>query len=107
MENNDMASPHTPGPWTFRKAIHHFHIEADAAGFGKAVAEVKFIQHVDTGWTSEANARLIAAAPDLLAFVERRHCSCLPGDHSHPDNPLCERCDLIAKATGAAAQGGK
>ena len=60
---------HTPGPWTYRKASKHFHIEASAPGYGTAVAEVHYVGNADTGWTSEANARLIAAAPEMLAAL--------------------------------------
>lgn len=68
MEANETQTKHTPGPWTYRKAATHFHIEADAKGFGKAIAEVKFCSNL--GWTTETNARLIAAAPELLAALQ-------------------------------------
>ena len=56
----------TPGPWKYRKARCHFYVEASAGGFGSSrVVEVRFAENSTTGWTSEANARLIAAAPDL------------------------------------------
>ncbi len=63
---NSKTQGHTPGPWTYRKASKHFHIEASAPEFGSAVADVKFVGNQDTGWTSENNARLIAASPELL-----------------------------------------
>lgn len=54
---------HTPTPWTYRKAQQHFYIEAEnAPGFGRSVAEVRFVGNHDTGWTSEANAAFIVTA---------------------------------------------
>lgn len=70
-----ITSQPTPGPW---EVVRHFHIDgelwlsvnqhADAHGMKEWVAEVKYL-------TTEperqlANARLIAAAPDLLAALK-------------------------------------
>jgi hypothetical protein len=58
---------HTPGPW-------HLEVEPDALHVYSPVEEV--VHFTDAGWdestraTFEANARLIAAAPDLLAALE-------------------------------------
>jgi hypothetical protein len=60
---------HTPGPWTMRKSQHderHYAVHAASA--------MRFVAHVATHPSvgqamenNEANARLIAAAPDGLA----------------------------------------
>ena len=51
---------HTPGPWTYeRSANGDYTIDSDG---GKRIAEEI---------SDPANARLIAAAPELLAFAER------------------------------------
>lgn len=75
-----MTTQHTPAPWTFNKAKY----PDNTGGFdfaiehgGQIIAEV--FQH--TGWQDntekeyvaqpvEANARLIAAAPELLEALE-------------------------------------
>lgn len=57
-------SQHTPGPWeTSRDAVpaHHVQITVYAEADGQRVATV---------FREEANARLVAAAPDLLAACE-------------------------------------
>lgn len=59
-----MTTKHTPGPWeTSRDAVPagHVQITVYAAADGQRVA---------TAFREEANARLIAAAPDLLAAME-------------------------------------
>jgi len=62
----------TPGPWIYRKAVeddlHSHWIDGPSnqpGGGTRPLAEVRTYYNGE----SEANARLIAAAPDLLAFV--------------------------------------
>lgn len=57
-----MTSKHTPGPWSVRN---------DHGDTVVVSAERPFIATVHQGFhaTTEANARLIAAAPDLYAVV--------------------------------------
>lgn len=63
-----MSATHTPGPWeimpgnTYR---HPYHVE----GGGWTVATIVANQHRDGD--DDANARLIAAAPDLLNALWR------------------------------------
>ena len=56
---------HTPGPWTFRLNGGDFVIETQPHGEDVAVIHSTF------GGTNDdnANARLIAAAPDMLAAL--------------------------------------
>lgn len=61
------TAQHTPGPWTHHKSDVHFHIESA----DRRICEVRYASNGDTGWTSEANAKLIAAAPQLLAAAKR------------------------------------
>jgi hypothetical protein len=64
---------HTPGPWKSRKDYDRHWI---SVGRGKkqteiaSVLDVEIKGDVDTKAT-EANARLIAAAPELLAVLEQ------------------------------------
>lgn len=100
------AHKFTPGPW---------HVEGDliCAYFNRHgnrqhvnVAAVNYIgESEDTGGTEqEANARLIAMAPDLLAVLqELRESAAYWSDYDVPVG-IVERIDAaIAKATGAGA----
>lgn len=81
-------SAHTPGPWALgfdsTTSLGQCHLISSRVGGWHDVAHV-----------AEANARLIAAAPELLAALKRLL--------SHYDVP-CEACnfahDVIAKAEG-------
>ncbi len=56
-------SKHTPGPWTFRQAGANWRVYAsDGRSFDAGDA----LYHPE----NEANARLIAAAPELLRALE-------------------------------------
>jgi len=65
---------HTPGPWTIQAinlSVHRVgfeYIVRDARNC--ALAEVGHIDSITDGGEGEANARLIAAAPELLAALE-------------------------------------
>jgi hypothetical protein len=95
---------HTPGPW---EADDESIYAKNADGSWQQVAELP-------GWrtnkgevmsdTDHANARLIAAAPDMLAALKRmervfRAASATYGD----DAALAEARAVIAKAEGGAA----
>jgi uncharacterized RmlC-like cupin family protein len=64
-------SKHTPGPWTAISSgtAHNEEKHTIRASDGTWIAET--IPHQPKGWSQEANARLIAAAPDLLAELRR------------------------------------
>jgi hypothetical protein len=64
MENKQTSSAYTPGPW---KWLNHSEIVVDDA-HETFIAEV-FDEHEE--W--RANARLIAAAPELLKACEQQH----------------------------------
>ena len=70
---------HTPGPWDFGNEIHL--ISNGGIYDGQDMSEEVFDatvfagtgedwEQIATGITSEDNARLIAAAPDMLAMLE-------------------------------------
>lgn len=96
-----MNAAHTPGPWTTRQHYErgNDHIAIDA--------KVKDIAHV---YSTEADARLIAAAPTMLLALETalRHArEAMPADQRKefddgfrgPSWMFAAR-DAIAKATG-------
>lgn len=59
---------HTPGPWQFNQTLDESLVEALVTP-GESQTYYAPICFLDTEWTEEAwkaNARLIAAAPDLL-----------------------------------------
>ena len=62
-------SKHTPGPWDvdLNSSDGQWYIRPHRQGFMLAVIDPSAIQGND--WTHEANARLIAAAPELRAEV--------------------------------------
>lgn len=68
---------HTPGPWKMVRYTGH---EPQKHWPGRIVSESgvevfsgPFSFHALRGKTAEANARLIAAAPDLLAALKKAH----------------------------------
>ena len=83
---------HTPGPW-----------EVTGKGNVVRVSEPQYVLAMVAAWDEmQANARLIAAAPELLAvlkllWLDAREC----GDWS--DNYRARIESLIAKAEGSAA----
>lgn len=66
---------HTPGPWQVREASYGWDIfNADLSqwvGYGTKTVEDGSIPHYPTKATSEANAKLCAAAPTLLEAAEK------------------------------------
>jgi hypothetical protein len=93
-----MNAKHTPGPWHNNSAIVYA-----ADGFAVANAST---YHGKRESDTLPNARLIAAAPDLLAACEGiRACITVPGLNgetvlSAPMETLMAVCDAIAKARG-------
>ena len=62
---------HTPGPWSADKATYHNgYVEHFVRRDGDAVAIASDITDPETRQPSEANALLIAAAPDLLEALK-------------------------------------
>lgn len=98
---------HTPGPWHIdspsRSGAHHYWYVRDANG-----DYVVFLQQLE--WNHEfqrfdANARLIAAAPDLYAALLDVLDAChLPGECPHDSEPdICDACAFAhEKALGEA-----
>lgn len=94
---------HTPGPW-------HINEDQKDCGAGKLSIEAKdeyFIAQVDESVSQEANAKLIAAAPELLeALRELDECYCEAGNDLSKEDRHRHRMTLIKaraaieKATG-------
>lgn len=102
-------SAHTPGPWlTDRNNCHAGQIATIHHCIGNDWVEVWTDKWCEgdrlTEEVMEANARLIAAAPDLLAALESAlhvmNNECDPDEYA---TPFANIRAAIAKATGSAA----
>ncbi len=89
---------HTPGPWVaVARTNSHVEIEApDHAGYSAYSA--KKIATLSAN-NFEANARLIAAAPDLLEALEKLACLGNGDQYGNSEGNMIARA-AIAKATG-------
>ena len=93
-----MSEQHTPGPWTFDNEIEFICTDASLHGewYGDwAVARVNIIRA-----EAKANARLIAAAPDLLEALRELLAACKDASFaSDPFDAVPNARAAIAKAT--------
>ena len=90
---------HTPGPWSIQR-----HDKGDSR---RLLVVGKSGMVADVDWNdkdeNEANARLIAAAPDLLAALKSMLKRAVALDQSATVDGLAN-CDAIAKARAAIAK---
>ena len=111
---------HTPGPWAVERVKSEGKLVYARIGplgrgsiaYSGVYGPSKKKSDVLTEDEAEANARLIAAAPELLAEIEREYeefgdiRNQWPGRHSsHGQAKLVRLRDLIAKATGRDPEG--
>jgi hypothetical protein len=99
----DAASKHTPGPW--ERHERYDVVIARLGGEGEAFRGVADCRTVDVeGEERAANARLIAAAPDLLdaLMTSNGRGLCIFPNHG-PDEP-CPGCDGWRKGQAAIAK---
>ena len=87
-----MKTEHTPGPWRIGALVHEVH-----AADGSLVAELA--SRGEKYRETRHNARLIAAAPDLLEAL-RWIASCECEDDGDNDYIYSKAREAIAKATG-------
>ena len=89
------AASHTPGPW----AIYSLTVSGETTVWVRCDSRV-IADLVTDGPSVEADARLIAAAPDLLAALKALHhqCDYMGAPADHPD--MLAAAAAIAKATG-------
>lgn len=88
-----MKSKHTPGPWEYAPtAGHETHGQSVVYNDGLSIAIV---------YDGEANARLIAAAPDLLQACKAAVVSLIEDEHYQEFKNLISTLDkAIAEAEG-------
>lgn len=94
------TAAHTAGQWyvTGRRDINGKYLHIGCKSSMMVLASLNPV-HIDT----EANARLIAAAPELLKTLHELRTMCDPS-MSHQEDLMARKIDAaIAKATGAAA----
>jgi hypothetical protein len=104
----DMNNKHTPGPWIYDETWGLIHdARKSAQGPHESAAEICAIHAGRTGKRDEskANARLIAAAPELLAalqtMVEQAGCYMDDGEATKEEmNAMDAARAAIAKAKG-------
>ena len=96
------AAKHTPGPWSEARRSHCTVLNAlFINGGGDRVARVVVPHTASNIEEYEANARLIAAAPDLLdALIRLRHWAEAGQVNYTGDHPVALARTAIAKATG-------
>lgn len=102
-----MTTSHTPGPWTIgQNTPDGGRTVVDAHGRAVTFTPVYLGSAAPDIATAAANARLIAAAPDMLAAMHqitgwmRDHTS--PRDANTPHAMLVDACAIIAKIDGAS-----
>lgn len=87
-------SKHTPGPWRLIDVSEPDYIKEVLSDDGRCIAEVIESDKPETVW---ANARLIAAAPELLEVLEKVQAWMNGGN----DDELAYEIDLaLTKAKG-------
>jgi hypothetical protein len=96
-------SKHTPGPWAISSGdfILQNHAAVDAPKHGALALVVWKMEDDELSPECEANARLIAAAPDLLEALETCEAFLLSAGFAS-SGAYAEASAAIAKATGGA-----
>lgn len=90
---------HTPGPWEFFGAVHDEDGEPGFFSITNGIIEVANTASGDVPThTEEANARLIAAAPDLLAALESLLAVCVEELDDKRTPEMRQARNAIAKA---------
>jgi len=104
-----MTTKHTPGPWVLDDLAHSHVVDADyhviESGKGYHLDGEESDGFNVTGCISLDDASLIAAAPDLLAALERAlsWLTSYPAEAAMgPDGPYSQAVKAIAKAKGEA-----
>lgn len=101
-----MSAQHTPGPWHYgiNRSGHSFLVKDPE---GRLVCNMSWHhssrEHYPLQAESEANARLIAAAPELLEALTAAWNSMDTSIPGSPGSPIEKARAALAKATGAAS----
>jgi hypothetical protein len=95
---------HTPGPWKTGDSDYKIIIGPHTRFRGKSLAGIALIDETDDNSEDLANARLIAAAPDLLRSLIYISARLQHGGRAAKSDCLTQCQWAIAKATGGADQ---
>jgi hypothetical protein len=104
IENKDSAPPkgaHTPGPWRVSSPARYGNRKEIFGLSNEHVAGVGDLGEQVAPFDSEANARLIAAAPELLAALEwttDRFAAAVQHDKAENELADCGHCGVIEEA---------
>lgn len=98
-----MSAKHTAGPWTHEGQGDITGVENDHENGCVGLVDVACVYLRTVPCRTEANARLIAAAPDLLAALRSAHHMLTRDYIDDAKMAVIEKCDAaIASATGEA-----
>lgn len=100
MTTQEQTAPHTPGPWRIDPdddSTWRILGPGERGQWNNEIGELAY-----TGGNAEANARLIASAPALLAALER--VADMPCEFSMGPCPICQARAAIAAAKEAETQ---
>jgi hypothetical protein len=97
---------HTAGPWqATRISAYEQHDRLAVASVAPGQAELILVLHTFDGSQAEANVRLMAAAPDLLAALEEIEAHHVQQNHLKGRDENRSRTLRIARAALAKARG--
>ncbi len=92
-----MTATHTPGPWRINGECR----DVTEGRLSIEVDDDYYIAEIDSGPCQLANARLIAAAPEMLQLLQLfAEFARSGGDFGYPLGSLQELNEVIDKATG-------
>lgn len=94
------AAKHTVGPWAIQYETDITGIENDPANGCVGLVDVAHVYMRTVPCRTEANARLIAAAPDMIDALRQWANAEATADEIELQNARASRDEAIAKATG-------
>lgn len=108
MADDQTKGSHTPGPWQAirdgKRELYEIGVKREIVGF-RLVAQVHFGFHEPTESQQHANARLIAAAPELLAALKAMDTALCDGFDTQAARMAGRKALIAARAAIAKAEG--
>lgn len=98
-----LKKKHTPGPWHWEsdpvKNDPLGRVRYQVTALGKTITQVYYSSHEGGLTNAEADARLIAAAPELLAVIKVLRRAIVSGSYFDPPNAIKMIDGAISKVT--------